>query len=65
MVIDQLHPGVHLALSYNDPTLADDGYADALQTEVTGGRAEVVFREHGPHLDDVDMGSEVIILRRL
>lgn len=60
----KLDPGGVLALSFNDPTLADDSYANALGTEVSQGRAEVVFREHGPHLDDVDMGADVIILRR-
>ncbi|MEJ8560615.1 methyltransferase domain-containing protein [Yoonia sp. GPGPB17] len=54
-----------LALSFNDPTLKDHSYEDALQAEVSSGNAEVIFREHGPHLDDVGMGSDVIILRRL
>ncbi|MEJ6402023.1 class I SAM-dependent DNA methyltransferase [Yoonia sp. 2307UL14-13] len=63
-LIAKLDTGNLLALSFNDPTLADNRYADALGTEVAKGRAEVVFREHGPHLDDVDMGSDIIILRR-
>lgn len=64
-LVAQLDAGGLLALSFNDPTLRDDTYADALQEQVARGRAEVIFREHGPHLDDVGMGSDVIILRRL
>lgn len=64
-LITQLPAGGMLAMSYNDPTLADASYTDALDAEVSSGQAELVFREHGPHLDDVDMGSDVIILRRL
>ena len=63
-LVAKLDTGNLLALSFNDPTLADESYTDALGTEVGAGRAEVIFREHGPHLDDVDMGSDIIILRR-
>ena len=60
----KLNTGGLLALSYNDPTLADASYTEALSTEIGAGRAEVIFREHGPHLDDMDMGSDIIVLRR-
>jgi len=60
----KLDTGGILAMSFNDPTLQDDSYADALAAEVSAGRVEVVFREHGPHLTDVNMGSDVIVLRR-
>lgn len=62
-LLDKLDTGGLLAFSYNDPTLTDPSYVDALNDAVAGGKVEVVFREHGPHLDDVDMGSDVIILR--
>lgn len=64
-LVAQLEKDGLLAMSFNDPTLADETYIDALKTEVSDGHVEVVFREHGPHLDDVGMGSDVIILRRL
>ena len=64
-LVAQLDRGGLLALSFNDPTIADQSYADALQAEVSQKYVEVVFREHGPHLDDVGMGSDVIILRHL
>lgn len=54
-----------LAFSYNDPTLADQTYIDALGTILSSGRAEQVFRAHGPHLNAQVTGSDVIILRRL
>ena len=63
-LVAKLGPGGLLALSFNDPTLADDTYAEALGTEIAHGRVEVLFRENGPHLDDVDMRSDVIVLRR-
>ncbi|SFS10858.1 class I SAM-dependent DNA methyltransferase [Yoonia litorea] len=53
-----------LALSFNDPTLADARYQDALEAACTSLSATTVFREHGPHLEDVGMGSDVIILQR-
>ena len=53
-----------LAVSYNDPTLADDRYVQALDALVDNGAATILFREHGPHLEDVGMGSDVIILQR-
>ena len=64
-LVAKLDPGGLLALSFNDPTLADQAFTDALDTELTTRQAEVIFRDHGPHLDDVGMGSDVIILRRL
>ncbi len=63
-LIDKLDTGGLLAFSYNDPTLADASYIKALDDAVAAGLVEVAFREHGPHLDDVDMKSDVIILRR-
>ncbi len=63
-LVGKLNTGGLLALSYNDPTLVDSSYTEALSSEIGAGRAEVIFREHGPHLDDMDMGSDIIILRR-
>lgn len=64
-LMDKLDPGGLLAFSYNDPTLADQSYTIAITQQTETGRAELVFRDHGLHLDDVGMGSDVIILRRL
>lgn len=58
-------PGGLVALSFNDPTLEDGRYEAQLQEQVAGGTVEILFREHGPHLDDMNMGSDVIVLKRL
>ncbi len=63
-LVAKLETGGVLALSFNDPTLQDDSYSDALVAEIANGRAEVLFREHGPHLPGKGMGSDVIVLRR-
>jgi hypothetical protein len=63
-LIDGLSPGGVLALSFNDPTLADGSYDAVLDRHVAKGEVTVTAREHGPHLDDVGMGSDVIVLRR-
>ena len=64
-LLAQMDRGGLLALSFNDPTLNDETYTAALAAEVSQGHAEIIFREHGPHLEDVGMGSDVLILRRL
>lgn len=63
-LVAKLGSGGLLALSYNAPTLADEHYVAALSNEIAAGHAEVVFRENGPHLDNVGMTSDVIVLRR-
>ena len=64
-LVAKLPSGGLLALSFNDPTLADDSYEQALADVCQDGTTEVIFREHGPHLEDVGMGSDVVILRRI
>jgi len=53
-----------IALSFNDPTLEDGSYDKYLGAALDANICEAIFREHGPHLDDLDMGSDVIVLRR-
>lgn len=60
-----LAPGALLAFSYNDPTLADARYIQALDDVIQNQQAEILFREHGPHLSEKVTGSDVIVLRRL
>lgn len=64
LCIDALSPDGLMALSFNDPTLEDGSYDAVLMDEVASGRVEFLFREHGPHLNDLDMGSDIIVLRR-
>ena len=62
-LIGILPTGGHLAFSYNDPTLQDPAYNDELDAIVAEGHG-IVFRDHGPHLPEKGMGSDVIILRK-
>lgn len=64
-LLDALAPGGVLAFSFNDATLDIGSFDAVLDSEITAGRAEILSRAHGPHLDDMNMGSDVIVLRRL
>ncbi|WP_375282345.1 class I SAM-dependent DNA methyltransferase [Pseudooctadecabacter sp.] len=59
-----LAPAGLLAFSYNDPTLKNESYVNALEDILQSQKAEVLFREHGPHLSAQVTGSDVIVLRR-
>lgn len=65
MLIDALGPGGLLAMSFNDPTLEDGSYDARLTLHLESGALELLSREHGPHLEQLDMGSDVMVLRRL
>jgi len=60
-----LTTGGYLAVSFNDPSLKMGTYDAELNRLIANGLLEVVSREHGPHLPEKGMGSDVIILRRL
>jgi len=62
ILLDRLSPGGLLAFSYNDATLADDGYMRALKAARSG--ADLLHEGYGPHLPAKDMGSTVYILRQ-
>jgi hypothetical protein len=64
-MIDKLYPNGLIGLSYNDPTVEDGSYDKVLNEEIRLGRVAVLFRENGPHLSQKDMGSDIIILKRL
>lgn len=64
LCLDHLGQGGLLAFSFNDPTLEEGSYDAALSRAVDQGRAQVIFREHGPHLPGKGMGSDVIVIRR-
>lgn len=61
-LLGALAPGGLLALSYNDATLADARYMEAL----TASRAvaDLLSEAYGPHLTAKDMGSTVYVLRK-
>ena len=58
-----LNPGDLLALSYNDATLADPRFTDAMATACAGA-ARMRVEEYGPHLVEKDMGSTVYVLEK-
>lgn len=64
-VLAVLAPGGILALSFNDPSLAAGTYDAALDKAIADGICETVFRKNGPHIDKMNMGCDVIVLKRL
>lgn len=58
-------PGALIALSFNDPSIEDGSYDAELNAVISEGTVTLISREHGPHLSNMDMGSDVILLRRL
>lgn len=64
LLIGALAPGDLLAMSFNDPTLAHGGYDAHLGAHLDDGRLTLLDRAHGPHLANLEMGSDVMVLRR-
>ncbi|MCH2077160.1 MAG: methyltransferase domain-containing protein [Rhodobacteraceae bacterium] len=64
VLLDNLGPEGIFAFSYNDPTLADKSYMEALEDVIADGTARQLYRQHGPHLSEKVTGSDVIVLRR-
>jgi predicted TPR repeat methyltransferase len=63
LLLGALSPGALLALSYNDATMADTRYTEAL-SEAVSDSAELISEAYGPHLRAKDMGSTVYVLRK-
>jgi predicted TPR repeat methyltransferase len=63
-VLTALAPGGLLALSYNDATLQDPAYTDAMAAVLREGLARTIFEEYGDHLPGKDMKSTVYILEK-
>ncbi len=64
-VLNSLAIGGFLALSFNDPTLECLKYDKVLEDEINAKRAKILFREHGPHIGDLNMGSDVMVIQRV
>ncbi len=62
LLLDALAPGALLALSFNDPTLEDGSYDARIAARAND--AAILFREHGDHLIQAEMGADVLVLRR-
>ncbi len=63
-LIGHLGSGGYLVLSLNDHALADPGYEGRLLEHVDCGAAELLFREHGPHLPGIGLEASVYVLRK-
>lgn len=63
--LDKLAPDGLICFSYNDHTLKTQSYLDALQSAQEDGHAELIFEEYGPHLEKLDIGACVYVLRKL
>ena len=63
-LLDAMDPGGFLCLSYNDATLADTNYINALDGVLNDGTVTELSRQYGPHLPDKQMGSTVYVLQK-
>ncbi len=53
-----------LVFSLNDHALAETEYPQRVEDLIAGGAADLVFREHGPHLPGIDLESTVHVLKK-
>jgi predicted TPR repeat methyltransferase len=59
-----LPPGGLMAFNLNDRTLAEPGWTGRVNEWVDCGGAEILAKEHGPHLPGAGVGATVFVLRR-
>ncbi len=64
-IMSLLDPGGLFVFSLNDHALEDKTYEARLNEHVDTGSAALLFREHGPHLPQIDLGSNVYVLKKL
>ena len=63
-ILSKLPTGGCLVYTLNDHSLADGSFDARLGDLIEGGPAELIFKEHGPHLPGVDLSSTVYVVRR-
>ena len=63
-VLAILPPGGCLAFSLNDHALAEPSFPGRIERLVARGAAELVFRQHGPHLPGIGLEATVYVLRK-
>lgn len=59
-----LPPGGCLVFSLNDHALEEAPYPDRATALVSGGVAELLHREHGPHLPGIGLESTIYVLKK-
>lgn len=55
----------HFVFSLNDHALEDHSYEARLNEHVDCGTAQLMFREYGPHLPEINLQSNVYVLKKL
>ena len=63
-VLALLPAGGSIVFSLNDHALAEPPYPEKVRTLVSSGTAELVFREHGPHLPGRNLDATVFVMRK-
>lgn len=63
-LVAALGPGGRLVWSFNDHTLQDPANEAAVQASLDSGATRLLFKEHGPHLTDMEMGSTVYVIEK-
>ncbi len=63
-VLEKLPAGGCFVFSLNDHALAVPEYPGRVIDVVDGGAAELMFKEHGPHLPGIGLESTVFVLRK-
>lgn len=64
-ILELLPAGGHFVFSLNDHALEDRSYEARLNEHVDCGTAQLMFREYGPHLPNIDLKSNVYVLKKL
>lgn len=63
-ILQKLDTGGLFVFSLNDHTLEDTRYESEIDAHIAAKRVRVVFRQYGPHLPGMNMGSVVYVLER-
>ncbi|MBU2982467.1 methyltransferase domain-containing protein [Lentibacter algarum] len=64
-VMNGLAKGGLTVLSFNDHALEDPAYEAKLDSYTGSGQARLLFKEHGPHIPGIGLGSNVYVLEKL
>jgi predicted TPR repeat methyltransferase len=64
LLLDNLAPRGLLAFSFNDHALSDPAYEGRLNKAVDSGTAQILFREHGPHVPAIGLDATVYVLQK-
>ena len=64
LLMRALPAGGMLVLSFNDHALEDPANEAGIAEWTDCGAARILFKEHGPHLPGIDLGSNVYVLEK-